>query len=378
MKNVNLLFDKNPGIIKKVRLEKNGFHFVYSGDVFNGDTILLIIKFVNGIKKQYKSVKIPIYFEFGNVLIKDKLTYVIFECICYFLMEQKYTVYVYWNPKKRIVTDGVFSSPLKLLNNDRKESKSKFLTKFNFDTYENHFRKLIPANSTGNFQGNLMDEINSFLKRYPISDDSKEEIAEVVSELVGNSWEHAQSDCLIDIDITNKHTKIKDNIEQDGKYIGVNIAIINFSNKLFGDDLKIKISQGHLQGKYIDLNNAKKNHQSYFSDFYKEEDFWNISSLQDKISGRINKVNIGGTGSRVLIRSLQKKADENNCYMLSGKRIVYFLSQFLEYNENGWIGFNKSNDFFNDIPDADVVTSCPTLLPGCSYNLNFIMKAEEE
>lgn len=377
MENIDLLLKKNPSLKKKPRLEKNGIHFLYEGVEFSGHTISLILKFINGIKKQYKSAKIPIYFEFGEVLIKDKLTYIIFECICFLLMEQGYVINVYWSPKNQILTDGVFSSPLKLLNSDSKESKSKFPKKFKFDTYKNHYRKVIPSTSKGNFQGVLMDDINTFLNMYPISEDSKEEISEVVSELVGNSWEHAKSDCLIDIDITEGHTKIENDVKQDGEFIGINIAIINFSEKLFGADLKEKILNGNLRGKYVELDQAKSNHNLFFNERYCEEDFWSISSLQDKISGRPDKVDIGGTGSRVLIKSLQAKADKDNCYLLSGKRVIYFLREYLEYSEDGWLGFNDSNDFINYPPSNDLITSCAIYLPGCAYNLNFIMKVEE-
>ncbi|WP_086332175.1 hypothetical protein [Enterococcus sp. DIV0385] len=383
MKNITKLFSANPRKDTNILLFRNGVHFIYYEQTFDGNTIKDIINFVNGVKKKFKNAKMPIYFEFKNPIeIKDKLAYIIFECICYTLMEQYgHIVYVFWEPKEKILTDGIFSSPLLLLNSNRREAHQKFPKKFQFDTFKRHYRRVIKKSNEENYLGIVLSEIATFLKSAPISEDARKQVAEVVSELVGNAGEHADSDCLIDIDVTNPHEKLVDGEFQNDKYIGINIAILNFSEKLLNGDLKQKITQNHIPAeKYQNLYNVYRKHKLLFEDDYLEDDFWNISCLQDKISGRLSFLDAnqpGGTGSTVLIKSLQEKADKDNCYLLSGNRVIFFLENFLTYDKNGWLSFNEENDFVHYKPAEGVVSNCPVYFPGTAFNLNFVMKMEE-
>ena len=85
---------------------------------------------------------------------------------------------------------------------------------------------------------------------------------------------------------------------------------------------------------------------------------------------------MGGTGLTCLINSLQRKSDSDDCYVLSGNKIVLFLKEYLSYNDD-WIGFNKSNDFFSDTPDYEVFDRSQMYFSGTAYNLNFVMKSED-
>lgn len=78
-----------------------------------------------------------------------------------------------------------------------------------------------------------------------------------------------------------------------------------------------------------------------------------------------------------LIKSLQEKSDSDNCYLLSGKRIVYFQKELLQYDDAEWLGFNKEKDFLSNIPDSIVAQECIVNFPGTAYNLNFILKRED-
>lgn len=388
MKRLSTLFESNPKRNIKIEIDKRGaVHYINETDYFNGDTVLSIINFVNSMHFKYKTQNVPIFFEFPNptLRIQDKLAFVMFECICYSLKKERRRVYVYWSPVDLILTQGVFSSPLQLLNTHTKKTNDKFVDKFKLDMYKNHFRKVIKFNKTqdlkSNYLGKFQQEVELFLKIFDLSEARIDRISEVIIELVGNAGEHGDSDCLVDIDITEDHKKTVEQVEQKGQFYGINITILSFSDKLIGDDLKSKIIAGNFDAdRYKYLSEVYGNHLEMIENseiHYTEEYFWNIAALQDKISGRNNKSITGGTGLTVLINSLQREADNDSCYMLSGSKVIFFRKEFIEYDSNMWLGFNSENDFLNYEPDESILGYSPVHIPGTAYNLNFVMKKEE-
>jgi len=381
MDNINKIFECNNNGTYKTKISNGAIIFECNDTEFSGITIGKIINFVNTVHTKYRNLKIPLIFSFKNVLLADKLSYILFECICYSLIKNyNHLVYLYWNPQKDILTEGVFSSPLKLLNEGNIESIKKYPEKFKMDIFLNHFRRVIDGKNkeTTNYLGNLLQELDSFLKYFCITQEYRDQITEVITELVGNACEHGCTDCLLDIDITNDHLKEVSNVQQEGTYYGINIAIVNFSDILLHTGIKEKISKEELMtGRYLELKKAYEFHKKHFTDNYKYEDFCNIATLQDKISGRFQHNLSGGTGLTKLIQSLQEKSDSNACYVISGNRSIYFHKELLNYDENGWIGFNESNDFFKTPPEDRVISGCYIFFPGTAYNLNFIMKRED-
>ena len=381
MKNIKKIFEKNPQSSYKLKLKKGKIVFNNYDEVFSGLTISKIINFINTVHKKYKGVNVPLVFSFGDVTLADKLSYIIFECICYSLMKDyHHRVYLYWNPKSDILTDGVFSCPLKLLNDEAEKNQTKFLKSFKMEIYQHHFRRVISGEEKGdtNYLGNLLQELDTFLKFFSITEEYRDQISEVIAELVGNACEHGDTDCLLDIDITSDHLKSIKKIPQKGSFYGINIAIVNFSNILLGDGIRDKIDGNKLvTDRYIELGNAYNYHKQQFTENYSYTDFCNIAALQDKISGRPQHSLAGGTGLTKLIHSLQEKSDMNECYVLSGNRCVVFFKDLLNYDEKDWLGFNRQQDFFKAIPDEDAITDCRVFLPGTAYNLNFVMKRED-
>ncbi len=374
-----MILESNPRKTKSHVLSNDGFHFYLSQDEFDGKVINEIIAFINGIRSKYKNNQLPIHLDLGEVTISDKLTYVMLESLCYLLIEKyRYKVHLNWRPENKIHTFGVYSSPLLMLKYKDYSKLNEFQSKFKYDTYKNHYRKVVDQ-SKRNYLGILMSDINTFLTANNISLENREQLSEVVAELVGNAGEHGQSDCLVDIDVTEAFTKNVDGVDQPEDYIGINIAILNFSSKNLNADLKLKIQNNIEDKRYLKLREAYNYHKENFTENYGEEDFWNLGCLQHKISGSLEKISSGGTGSTVLIRSLQEKADANKCYLISGKRALYLIRDYLEFDdkEKMWLGFNKTADFFNDIPEEEVVAPCAINFPGTAYNLTFVMKEEE-
>lgn len=382
MKNIKKIFEVNTQCSYKLLLDKGKMIFDNYDEIFSGETISKIINFVNAVHKKYKGVNIPLVFSFGNVILADKLSYILFECICYSLMKDyHHKVYVYWNPDQNILTDGVFSCPLTLLNDGTQENQNRFIRNFKMEIYKHHFRRVINGEEkeNTNYLGNLLQELDSFLKFFSITEEYRDQISEVIAELVGNACEHGETDCLLDIDITNDHLKSIKNVPQEGSFYGINIAIVNFSNTLLGDGIKNKIDANRLlTDRYMDLGNAYTYHKQHFSNNYSYVDFCNIAALQDKISGRPQHNLAGGTGLTKLIHSLQEKSDMDACYVLSGDRCVLFFRDLLNYNEDDWLGFNEQKDFLTAIPHQSAITNCFVYLPGTAYNLNFVMKREDK
>ena len=152
---------------------------------------------------------LALIFLFDNIKITNKLLYVLFECICYFLIkEYHYKVSIQWNPKTDIRTIGLQFSSLQLLKYGE-EKYMQFLCNFKTLIFKNHFRKVISGidKENTNYLGNLLQELDTFLKQFPITEEYRDQVAEVIIELVGNACEHGNTDCLLDIDITNNYKK---------------------------------------------------------------------------------------------------------------------------------------------------------------------------
>lgn len=379
MENQELLLKRNGiKINHKNIIIKNGHAVFRHKDLeFSGKSIYALLAFVNTLEEKYKNTKIPIIIDLGEVRFTDKLTYIFLEIICYILItEYKHKVRVSFRCKHNIFIEGIASSPLLLLNDESKENMQKFVRKFSDDLYKNHYRKVMHKTEDKSELSKKMDEIAYFLKFSGVENKSVDELSEVVIELIGNAWEHTKAECLIDLDVTNSYFKRA----TDDPFLGINIAILNFSEQLLGDAVKNKITNNKegLSEKYLQVREAYGIHKNFFDDTYKEEDFFNIASFQHKISGSIKKNTTGGTGLTKLVSSLEKQSDAHKCYLITGNRALWFFHQYLEYNQDGWIGFNTENDFLNKTPAYTVIGPNSIYLPGTAYNLNFVMKRRTE
>lgn len=362
--------------------KKFNFHYVNNDDVFSGLIIRDIICHMNSLRGKYKA-NIPVWFEIvnDNLQIADKLTYIIMECLCYyFIVYESRDVRLFWKPKQYILTDGISKSPLIHLN--KNYSKKQFREKFLNDESETHFRKVYRLEDKEKdlyYQSVIQTELDLFLTKMNVGEESSEKISEICAELIGNTFEHAKSDCLIDIDLTDSHGKEKDGIVQDGTFKGVNIAILNFSDKLLFEDVKEKLHSEKLVGeKYKLLMSAYEKHKSFFSDKYDSDYFYYLAATQLGISGRKGKEfqEVGGTGLYVLLKSLIEDSDLSNCYVLSGDKVVVFDEDYLFENSDKWMCYNKEKDFINFPPNENILGRCPIFFPGTAYNLNFVIEVE--
>lgn len=381
LENDKLLLKKNVIKANTKNIIIKGGHAIFQikDEEFSGKSIKKLIALINTLNTKYAKVKMPIIIDLGRVTFTDKLTYIFLEIICYILIKDyRHQVTIHFNCKPNILTEGIASSPLLLLRSGEKDNIMKYMIKFHDDIYKNHYRKILKKTKNKIELSRKMDEISYFLKYSGVSDECIEELSEVIVELIGNAWEHASSECLVDLDVTNSYFNPDEN--QDNQYLGINIAVVNFSEELLGDAIKRKISNPELEltDRYNLVRETYERHKNFFDSIYQEKDFFNISSFQHKISGRENKASTGGTGLTKLIASLEKRSDAHKCYLITGDRALWFFHQYLEYDMNGWIGFNEANDFLKEPPSCIVTGSNSIFMPGTAYNLNFIMKRREE
>lgn len=378
MNNLELLLTDNLDLpFYKVEIISGCFVYREKNSVISSLSIRNIIRFIKTVLIRYSRVKLPIVFELGAAPFADKLTYVIFECLCYYLIGEKgYRVKVLMKARKHIHTAGIESSPLQLLSDYDNEHMDRYMKSFKSEIYLNHFRRVITTEmlSKPDFLCELMDDVARFQNYFDVNFDCREAIAEVIVELVGNASEHGRSNCLVDFDIAPSYSKLG----SDKKYLGINIAIVNLSEWLLGTALHNRICNGVVtEPRYIAVKEAYTNHTYFFEQNYLEEDFFNLSAFQHKISGRCANMSTGGTGLTKLIESLETRSEAHMCYVTSGKRSILFAPEYLKYNGDGWLGFNQSNDFLHGKPDVSILADNRYKFPGTAYNLNFVLQREE-
>ena len=238
------------------------------------------------------------------------------------------------------------------------------------------FVRVVPALIKLNkdeYLSRLMEDICYFLKNNGVDEKSKNELAEVLIELVGNALEHGQKECLIDIDISRLYQKDGGN----ASYYGLNAVVLNYSDILFYQPLREKmLHYGNLPERYRFVFQAQEYHLRNLNDKYLKEDFYTVSSFQHQISGNIRKKEAGGRGLTQLVYSLQERADNHFCYIWSGNRMMRFEHDYMYYDDNKLIGFNKEKNYLSAIPDSNLFRTTKTFFPGTAYNLNFAIRKE--
>lgn len=382
MLNQKLLLKNNETqhIFDKRRITFKGGRAIFkvNSQIFTGNELQKIINFINYMINNYQNNKVPIEIELGKFYFHDKLVYILLESICYYLIsERRQRITVRFNATYTIWSEGIRFSPLCLLNGED-ENLRLFIRKFKFDINRGHFRRIVELSIRDRkpeYLSALMNDFYYFLQNNGIEENACRELSEVISELVGNAIEHGKSDCLVDLDITTEYVNQK---TQSCCY-GLNVCVVNFSEKMFYELLKEKIAMSKsLPDRYSLILSAQKNHEKFYNNEYTENDFFTIASFQHRISGSEKKVYTGGTGLTSLIKSLEEKSDGHWCYMLTGNRVVFFRPEYMKYDQNKLIGFNEKHDFINEIPDIKIFQTISTNLSGTAYNLNFALRKEQK
>lgn len=306
---------------------------------------------------------------------RDKLVYILLESILYTLVNtyHKAIDLRIGEFKDNINTQGWwYTIPRRIVEFGFDERE--FNLYFQNDFSKNHYRKVLTDPYDVEAPARLVTDIKTFLDRFHMKDEFDGKLAYTIGELTDNALCHAKSPCLIDIDITEEYTLS----DSEGVYYAVNVVILNFSEKLLYDDIIKKIEHKYYKedSRYTIVQKAYQKHSERFCRNYKKEDFYMISAFQDEISGRPNESYSGGTGLPELVRTLEEFADKDFCYVLSGKNSLLFQKELLNFTKEGWIGFNQSGNYLEDIPDLSCLSTSYTHLPGTGYNFMLVFKGE--
>lgn len=367
----------NASSCSKIHPHMSKGHAVYSHLDSTLDFVGLrrFIKFFHNVRYAHHNAHTPIYLDLGKVEFIDKLTVILLECIVFSIIyDYGHLVTVNFSAKLNIRTGCANYTPLLNLQYGAKRCPQ-FQQQFMSDMSLNHYRTIVKQGSSKSDRLSVITtDLCMFLSHSSIKEDYGDNLAEVISELITNADEHNEADCLVDIDITSIHKKPG----SDDSYIGVNVAIASFSNVAFEKGIKEKINNGVFESsRYFTVLDALANHRSFFCEDYTEDDFFRIAAFQNKISGRKNSSTTGGTGLTTLLKSLEEMSDSAICYFLSSGRALFFNRAYLEYDRDGWVGFNKEKDFINHPPETGILRNSPLIIPGTAYNLNYVYKLEE-
>ena len=385
MSSIALLFEANK--CKKEKAKKyikfidKRYVYVNNTNFFDGEEISNLLKGLCAVPK-IKGITVEINLRNSN--FADKITYIILECICYYLIRfLGYKVEFYWNERFSIGTEGLRYSPIQYLANTSLFS----YTFLNDDDNPGHYRGILLSTASDSEVSAKASEISDYFQENGIEIETALYLSKTLSEVIGNAIEHGASDCLIDIDITDPKYH-KSNNEDNYDYYGINVAVVSFSEIPFYQKLKNKMNDEEFKKtkkflRYKYISDALSHHSKHFgiefdgyldvSTKYNENDFYTFASFQDRISGSFDKERSGGTGLTRLIQAIEEKSESSYCYQLCRRRLIILQKDILQDKDN-IIGFNQSGDFVNDIPDHKVFGCCSTDIPGTVYSLNFVIR----
>ena len=198
------------------------------------------------------------------------------------------------------------------------------------------------------------------------------------SELLTNCEEHSDADCLVKIiscPIEDRFTKKVDEM--------IYINFISFSNTKIETKLLEIINRGELDkysgGKIV--AKALDNHKSLFNNEYNISDFAMVSTFQKNVSTRENSYYSGGKGLTVFVSRIHNKTSEKQetqSYVLNGDKCLYFYTKYLSIKDDGTIGFNELNDYYNYMPDKNCFMKQENNFPGIIYNIGIVYNKEGE
>lgn len=379
-----LIARNNNGNKRRYRMSKGVIPYEFKETTLNLDGIKKILHFIASVHNRYPGVSVRMHIDMGAVVAADKLAITLLECIAYSLwVDCRHRVSMRFRFEHTIFTECIKHSPLRYLGSLTQENVDRFFKCFASDLRMDHFRRIIGADAAED--GTLSDtmtDVLMFLKHQHIDREYSTQLAEVIAELIGNATEHSHTSCLLDVDFSSSYNKrLPDGAggqkQQDGMYVGVSVSMISLSQIAFEDGIRNKLADASCHtARYARAAEALKRHSKFFTENYTINDFYRIVAFQDRISGRIGETTSGGTGLTTLVKSLADHSDSDRCYLLAGNRILYFDKSLLDHDADGWIGFNKTNDFFNNPPAPHILQRSSVTMPGVAYNLNFVCRKE--
>ncbi len=372
MKNIGFLHDKNIGNIKIGHLRGNYIDYKSNVQLFDFYELRKLIKFFSTVESKFKNAKLIYNIVYNKrVEFADKLTYILLECLLYDqIINRNNNIRLYLQYKSTIKTEGIKDSIIFHTRNEE-EFKKKFFN--NISAY--HYRKLVNFSNYNNkpeIISIVLSDLRAFLTNCEVEQTQSNQLAEISVELIDNALEHSQSDCLFDIDVTESTYRQED--ENTGEYMAVNIAVIDFSPNTLGLGIKNSVNDNNCNIEpYKKLIGIKEIHENYFNSDYNNDQFYLLSTFQNKISSRIDSGLTGGKGLTKLIEGLQKVSKTDICYVVSNDICLVFKKEHIKQDADKWVGFNEENDCKLP-PMKESLLKSPVNIIGTAYNLTFVLK----
>lgn len=310
--------------------------------------------------------------------IADQAILTLMESIIYFVInEWNFKVTYRFSIKENVLGYQIFKKSILFKYNNKKILVEEYNREYNkrITIKGDHFRKIcenIEENRKGEFISVTMDEVDIFLKFFEFDDGYRNELAEVIVEIVDNALKHSNGDCILNLNVFK-------NDYQKYKYVDVTVVVIDdiFIGKEIVEYIKKEDKSEYSERNRIVLE-AYENHKKFFGDKYNINSFAMVSAFQKYVTTRKMSKNTGGTGLTTLINALIEKSTHNFCYAISGATNLIFKKEFLNLNENGLIGFNETNNYIEVPPNEKVVSINKYDMNVNIYNLQFILKESKD
>lgn len=354
----------------KIRIKDNRFSI---------KSIYKIVEHLNWMKNNMSLCKTKIIIDSDYLADQSILT--LFESIIYFVIDEwKFIVSYRFEIKEHVLGYEIFKNSILYKYNNRDINIENYISEYKKEIciQKSHFRKLcenIEKNRKSEFLSITMHEIDIFFKCFGINTEYRDELTEVIVEIIDNGLNHSTGDCILNINV------VKDLVKNDNqKYKYIDVSVIVIDDISFGSEIKRyirEIDKSEYSEKNKIILEAYKKHEKHFDSEYNIDAFSMISAYQKYVTTRKNNAT-GGTGLTTLIRALIDKASENFCYAISGSTNLIFKKEFLNLTEDELIGFNETNNYIEDIPNKNVVNVNNYDMNVNIYNLQFILKEIEE
>ena len=368
------------------------------GDSFWINDVLDILGKGNYIASKFRQKNLGVFIDLKNSQPTDNSVISFLECVVYYFIDHlNLKVKINHNFDRKIQTNDSRHTPLLFLRKDKPDFESFKIEFLKSNSYMQKFDRgsgLLFHKIVSWEEYNKSKKVTSALSQdlyilfgnnTDLGWEKASLLTETITELVENSLEHAEADCVLTIDITNPNYHFMD--DNSKSLFGLNISLINFSKVKFSDKVKSRMNSS-LEGlsedsknKYELIRQAHKVHEVQFSDTYGENSFATLASLQHGITGRVGAQSTGGTGLTTLVKNLQLFAEKDGCYIFSGDCGFIFKKELLGYGKNGLVGLNEDNDFMNNIPDKNILLGSKSEkieFPGTLYNLAFVFESLRE
>lgn len=304
----------------------------------------------------------------------DQAIITLLESIIFFVInEWKFSVIYRFSFRENVLGYQLFRRSLLYKYNNKRIVIEDYNNAYNKEiTIEgNHFRKLcrnIEENKKNEFISVTMDEIDIFLKCFEFDDEYRNELAEVIVEIVDNAFKHSNGDCILCLNVLENNYQ---------NYMYVDVAVVVIDDIFIGKEI-VEYIKSEDRSEYSDRNQivleAYENQKNFFGEKYGMNSFAMISAFQKYVTTRKMAKNTSGTGLTTLIKALIEKSTHNFCYAISGDTNLIFKKEFLTLNDDGLIGFNENNDYIKEIPNEGVVNINQYDMNVNIYNLQFILK----